>query len=160
MKKVWRKFEEVKFEYEYDTASFLSLYAGIFSLVGLASITGINKGQLSHYVTGRRKPSRSTAEKNTEFHQGFRKGIGTCLYCLINTLPIQSEVPLGPVRIIVQILSAYPPVSDRREDFFAGLHGKSISVFPATLCFAVGRYLVEVEYRMHRIAVRIRGCSS
>lgn len=56
-------FEEVEFEYEYDTASFLSHYSNVLSLVGLSHITGINKGQLSHYMTGRRKPSRSTAQK-------------------------------------------------------------------------------------------------
>lgn len=80
MKKIYEekgeRFEEVKFEYEYDTASFLSLYAGIFSLVGLASITGINKGQLSHYVTGRRKPSRSTAEKIQNSIRDFGKELG------------------------------------------------------------------------------------
>lgn len=60
---IGRDFEEVSFDFEYDTASFLSHYSNIFSLVGLSQITGINKGQLSHYVTGHRKPSRSTAQK-------------------------------------------------------------------------------------------------
>lgn len=58
-----KDFEEVSFDFEYDTASFLSHYSNIFSLVGLSQITGINKGQLSHYVTGHRKPSRTTAQR-------------------------------------------------------------------------------------------------
>lgn len=44
-------FEEVEFEYEYDMASFLSYFSKAFSLAGLSRITGINQGQLSHYVT-------------------------------------------------------------------------------------------------------------
>lgn len=56
-------FEEVDFEFVYDMASFLSYFSKAFSLAGLSRITGINKGQLSHYMTGRRNPSRSTVEK-------------------------------------------------------------------------------------------------
>ena len=41
-----KEFEEAEFDYEYDTR-----------------ITGINQGQLSHYVTGRRVPSARTKEK-------------------------------------------------------------------------------------------------
>lgn len=58
-----KKFEEVSFVYQYDMASFLSYYSKAFSLAGLSHITGINQGQLSHYVTGRRRPSRKTVEK-------------------------------------------------------------------------------------------------
>lgn len=58
-----KAFEEVEFEFKYDMASFLSYYTQAFSLAGLSRITGINKGQLSHYATGHRKPSRSTIEK-------------------------------------------------------------------------------------------------
>lgn len=58
-----KPFEEVKFDFKYDMASFLSYYTRAFSLAGLSRITGINKGQLSHYATGHRKPSRSTIEK-------------------------------------------------------------------------------------------------
>ena len=80
MKRVYnelgRDFEEVEFEYEYDTASFLSHYSNIFSLVGLSKITGINKGQLSHYLTGHRKPSRSTAEKIQESIRTLGKELG------------------------------------------------------------------------------------
>lgn len=56
-------FEEIEFEFVYDMASFLSYFSKAFSLAGLSRITGINKGQLSHYMTGRRNPSRSTVEK-------------------------------------------------------------------------------------------------
>lgn len=56
-------FEEAEFEYQYDMASFLSYYSKAFSLAGLSRITGINQGQLSHYVTGHRVPSTRTKEK-------------------------------------------------------------------------------------------------
>jgi len=58
-----KMFVEANFEYVYDTASFLAYYSNILSLAGLQRITGINQGQLSHYVTGHRKPSPKTVEK-------------------------------------------------------------------------------------------------
>lgn len=67
MKEVYRKngkeFPDVEFNFTYDVASFLNYYAYAFSLAGLARITGVNQGQLGHYVTGRRKPSKTTIEK-------------------------------------------------------------------------------------------------
>ena len=50
-------------EFFYDTASFLSEYAGIFSLSGLEKITGVSQAQLGHFLHGRRKPSRKTIDK-------------------------------------------------------------------------------------------------
>jgi transcriptional regulator with XRE-family HTH domain len=35
----------------------------VLSLAGLGRLTGVAQGQLSHYVTGRRKPSQKTVEK-------------------------------------------------------------------------------------------------
>lgn len=58
-----KKFVECKFEFSYDVASFLNYYSKILSLSGLEHITGINQGQLSHYVTGHRKPGKKTIEK-------------------------------------------------------------------------------------------------
>ncbi len=58
-----RKFVEAEFEYHYDVASFLSYYGDVLSLAGLERLTGVNQGQLSHYVTGHRKPSQKTTEK-------------------------------------------------------------------------------------------------
>lgn len=58
-----KKFVEAEFEYHYDMASFLQFYATYFSLAGLSRMTGIHQGQLSHYVTGHRTPSRRTVEK-------------------------------------------------------------------------------------------------
>lgn len=49
--------------YKYDMASFLSYYSKILSLAGLERLTGINQGQLSHYITGHRRPSKKTVEK-------------------------------------------------------------------------------------------------
>lgn len=47
----------------YDIASFLSVYQSKFTLAGLSRITGVAQGQLSHYATGRRKPSLQTIRK-------------------------------------------------------------------------------------------------
>ncbi len=56
-------FEEVEFEFSYDIPSFLAYYSNRLSLAGLERITGVAQGQLSHYVTGRRRPSKKTIEK-------------------------------------------------------------------------------------------------
>jgi len=56
-------FIEAEFEYHYDTASFLKYYTAYFSLAGLSRMTGINQGQLSHYVNGKRNPSKRTVQK-------------------------------------------------------------------------------------------------
>lgn len=69
-------FPEVEFEFSYDMASFLSYYAYAFSLAGLARITGVNQGQLSHYVTGHRKPSKATVEKIEKSLHAFAHEIG------------------------------------------------------------------------------------
>ena len=56
-------FEEVEYEFFYDTASFLEAYGKTFSLAGLEVITGVNQTQLGHYLHGRRKPTRKTIDK-------------------------------------------------------------------------------------------------
>lgn len=58
---------EFEFEFAYDTASFLRYYGDTLTLTGLQKITGINSKQLSHYVTGHRKPSPKTVAR---IHQG------------------------------------------------------------------------------------------
>jgi len=58
-----KRFEEVNFEFFYDTASFLQEYAPAFSLAGLERITGVNQTMLGHYLHGRRKPSKKTVER-------------------------------------------------------------------------------------------------
>ena len=58
-----KPFEEVEFVFKYDVSSFLSYYSKAFSLAGLSRITGINQGQLSHYLTGRRSPSPRTVRR-------------------------------------------------------------------------------------------------
>lgn len=70
------KFPNVEFDFIYDMASFLNYYAYAFSLAGLARITGVNQGQLSHYVTGRRRPSKSTVEKIEQSLHDFANEIG------------------------------------------------------------------------------------
>ena len=54
---------EVEFEFVYDASAFLQYYKGLLTLAGLSRMTGINKGQLSQYVTGRRHPSPKTQER-------------------------------------------------------------------------------------------------
>lgn len=62
-----KKLPEFEFEFAYDTASFLRHYGDTLTLTGLQKITGINSKQLSHYVTGHRKPSPKTVKR---IHQG------------------------------------------------------------------------------------------
>ena len=54
---------EMQWSLRFDTASFLQYYNGKLTLAGLQTITGINRKQLSHYVTGHSKPSPSTVQK-------------------------------------------------------------------------------------------------
>ncbi len=68
--------EDIQFEFRYDMASFLQYYSNILSLAGLERLTGINQGQLSHYVTGRRKPSPKTVEKIEKSLHDFADEIG------------------------------------------------------------------------------------
>jgi len=58
-----KDFIDATFEFQYDVPSFLSYYSNILSLAGMERLTGVNQGQLSHYVTGRRNPSKQTIEK-------------------------------------------------------------------------------------------------
>ena len=68
-----KEFVEAEFAYHYDMASFLQFYTNYFSLAGLSRMTGIHQGQLSHYVTGRRMPSRRTVEKIDNSVHSFSK---------------------------------------------------------------------------------------
>ena len=67
------RFEEVEFEFYYDTASFLEEYVKAFSLAGLERITGVNQTQLGHYLHGRRKPSKKVIDKIEAGVQAFAK---------------------------------------------------------------------------------------
>ncbi len=69
------EFEQVEFAFKYDMASFLSYFSKAFSLAGLSRITGINQGQLSHYMTGRRTPSAKTVEKIQNSVHAFAKDL-------------------------------------------------------------------------------------
>lgn len=66
-------FEEVEFDFYYDTASFLEEYAKAFSLAGLERITGVNQTQLGHYLHGRRKPSKKVIDKIESGVQAFAR---------------------------------------------------------------------------------------
>lgn len=55
-----KAFPDLDFTFRYDTVSFLKYYSKIISLAGLQRLTGIDRHQLSHYVTGKSKPSPKT----------------------------------------------------------------------------------------------------
>lgn len=58
-----REFQELEFEFLYDLPSFLRSWAYALTLAGLSRITGVNQGQLSHYINGTSRPGRRTVEK-------------------------------------------------------------------------------------------------
>ena len=50
-------------EYHFDVPSFLKHYSTVFTKSALERMTGINQTQLTHYVSGFRKPSKKTIYK-------------------------------------------------------------------------------------------------
>ena len=57
---------EMEFEYQFDTASFLQYVNGKLNFADLQTITGINRHQLSHYATGKSRPTAKTVERIQE----------------------------------------------------------------------------------------------
>lgn len=72
---------DMEWELKFDTASFLQFYGDRMSLAGLQAITGINRKQLSHYVTGHRRPSAATVQKIQAGIINFSQQLGRV--CLI-----------------------------------------------------------------------------
>lgn len=72
---------EMEWELKFDTASFLQFYGDRLSLAGLQTITGINRKQLSHYVTGHSRPSAATVQKIQDGIHSFSQQLGRV--CLI-----------------------------------------------------------------------------
>ena len=72
-----KEFTEVEMCYCYDMASFLAYYSKVLSLAGLSRLTGVNPQQLSHYVTGRRRPSPKTVKKIMDAIHSFGKDLST-----------------------------------------------------------------------------------
>jgi predicted RNase H-like HicB family nuclease len=68
-----KAFIEAEFEFVYDAASFLAYYSKVLTLAGLSRLTGINQGLLSHYVTGRKKPTEKTIQKIENSIKSFAK---------------------------------------------------------------------------------------
>lgn len=70
MKEFWAQdgklLPELEFVFRYDTVSFLQYYSKIISLAGLQRLTGIDRRQLSHYVTGKSRPSAKTVARIQE----------------------------------------------------------------------------------------------
>jgi len=57
---------EYNIEYHFDVPSFLKYYSTVFTKSALQRMTGINQTQLTHYVSGFRKPSQRTINKLDE----------------------------------------------------------------------------------------------
>ncbi|MDR0795776.1 MAG: DNA-binding protein [Tannerella sp.] len=70
-----KKFTELEFDFKYDIASFLSVYSNVLSLAGMSRLTGLNQGLLSHYVTGRKKPTHKTVSKIRNSVHEFGKSL-------------------------------------------------------------------------------------
>lgn len=70
---IGKPFEEIHYEFYYDTASFLEEYCKAFSLAGLERITGVSQAQLGHFLHGRRKPSARTVAKIQEGVERFAR---------------------------------------------------------------------------------------
>lgn len=66
---------DLEFCFKYDIPSFLQYYSNYLTLAGLSRITGVNQGQLSHYLTGHRRPSEKTVEKIQNALREFGKEI-------------------------------------------------------------------------------------
>ena len=64
---------EYEIEYHFDVSSFLKHYSTIFTKSALQRMTGINQTQLTHYVSGFRKPSKRTVSKLDTAIQGLSK---------------------------------------------------------------------------------------
>lgn len=72
-----KPFTEVEMNYCYDVPSFLSYYSKVLTLAGLSRLTGINQQQLSHYATGRRRPSAATVKKISDAVHALGKDMST-----------------------------------------------------------------------------------
>lgn len=66
-----KPFEEIEFVFANDVVSFLRYYSNKLTLAGLQRITGINQGQLSHYINGTSNPSAKTAKKMQDALHAF-----------------------------------------------------------------------------------------
>lgn len=73
-----KTFTEVEWTYEIDYLSLLEYYAQFITLVGLSRLTGINKGQLSHYLNGTSRPRRAALERIQEGLDKLAKEIQEC----------------------------------------------------------------------------------
>ena len=68
-----------EFEFVYDASAFLQHYKGLLTLSGLSRMTGINKGQLSQYVCGRRHPSARTNERMRQSVRRFAEELANAM---------------------------------------------------------------------------------
>ena len=59
----WLHGGDYEFEYHFDTASILQMFAPYVSLATISRVSGINKHQLSHYANGMKKPRPEQRKK-------------------------------------------------------------------------------------------------
>ncbi len=69
------KVPEIEVTFKYDVSSFLQSISKSMGLAGLQYVTGINRKQLSHYLTGHRKPSAATVQKIEEGIHRYAKDL-------------------------------------------------------------------------------------
>jgi len=72
-KQMYNELPEFDYQLHYDVASFLQLFGRKLNLAGLQAITGINRKQLNHYVTGHSKPSAATVKKIEQGVKSFQQ---------------------------------------------------------------------------------------
>lgn len=65
--------EDVHIVYQFDIASILNYYKGIFTHAALERVTGIHQKQLQHYASGLRKPRAAQKQKISKALQALGK---------------------------------------------------------------------------------------
>ena len=81
-KDLGRPFEEIEYSFYYDMPTFLQHYAYALSLASLSRITGVNQGQLSHYINGTSRPSQRTIQKIEEAISNFAAELSQVRFAL------------------------------------------------------------------------------
>lgn len=122
---------EAEFSFSYDFSSFLAYYSKIFSLAGLSRLTGINQGQLSHYLTGRTTPSKKTIMK-----------IQSAIHALSAELSQVNFV--WDIREIAHKGTALCTVFGASVPFQEPICLKTIATIPVVLLWIFGHVLIEI----------------
>lgn len=79
-KELYPELPDFLYKLHYDVPSFLQLFGRKLSLAGLQAITGINRKQLNHYVTGHSKPSPATVKKIEQGIRSFQQELSRVVF--------------------------------------------------------------------------------